>query len=111
MGCARIAYTAIWGWMRIHSATSTSCRERVAVQCREACWVSWIERLPPWAHASCVEPLLSLCLTSANLKLVYKAWKSFTKARLCAAVLPCVYRGLAILNGLLVVCARELLSL
>src|SRR5690348_14340825 len=93
--------------MPIHSAISTSCRDRVAVQCREACWVSWIEQLAPWARANYVAPSLSLCLTLASLKLVYKVWKSCMKAQLCAAVLLCVYRGWVILNGLQAACARE----
>src|SRR5207247_1821839 len=103
-----IAHIVIWCWMLIHNAISTSCREHAAVQCREACLVSWIEQLPPWARANYVALSLSLCLILANLKLAYKVWKSCMKVQLCVAVLLCVYRVWVILNELQVACAREL---
>src|SRR5437016_4027599 len=95
--------------MPIPNAISTSCRVRGAVQYREVCWVSWIEQLRPWARASYAVSSLSLCLTSASLKHVYKVWKSCMKVQLYAAVLLCVYRGWVILNELQAACARELL--
>src|SRR5437588_4938518 len=93
--------------MPILSAILISYRDLAVDQCREACWVSWIELLPLWAHARCVAPLHNLYLISASLKHDYKVWKNCMKALLYVAVLPCAYRGWVILNGLQDVCARE----
>src|SRR5215471_12382757 len=94
--------------MPIPSAISTFCKDHAAEQCREAYWMSWIERLHLWVLVRCVVPSLSLYLILASSKHDYRVWKSCMKALLCAVVLQCVCRGWVILSGLQGACAREL---
>src|SRR6266566_5290250 len=80
--------------------------ERVVAHSMAACSVYWTGQSHQWEHDDCAAQSRSRCLTWVNWRPAWRAWKNSTKARHCAAVLPCACKGWVTWSALPGVCAR-----